>query len=266
MHLFLLLLKIRGYLIKTVHEMKNYIPESILILIIIVSFAIVMSFGAMSQALSYHDFADKRPFLNIPNFLDVTSNIFFAIFGFIGLKFCLAKKQNETTWSWIIFFLGVTLVCFGSAYYHWDPNNDTLVWDRLPMTIGFMGLFIAILSEFVNSKIDRFFLIPAILLGLFSVIYWHYVDDLRFYFWIQLIPLLTIPVVMILFNRKYTHQRYLIFALSFYIFAKITEIYDKEIFSLTSEQISGHSLKHLLASLGAFYIYLILKKREAKKD
>ena len=244
--------------------MKNYIRESILVLVIIASFAIVISFDTINQDPSYHDFADKRAIFDIPNFFDVATNVFFAIFGFIGFYFCLRKKQNDAPWSWIIFFFGVAVVCFGSGYYHWNPNNDTLVWDRLPMTIGFMGLFIAILSEYVNPNIERFTLIPAILLGLSSVIYWHFVDDLRFYFWIQLIPLLTIPVAMLVFKGKYTHQKYLIFALIFYLLAKVTEIYDKEIFSFSSEQLSGHSLKHILASFGPLYIYLMLKKRGAR--
>ncbi len=244
--------------------MKNYIRESILVLVIVASFVIMMSFDVISQDPCYHDFADKRAIFDIPNFFDVTTNVFFAIFGFIGLYFCLRKKQNDAPWSWIIFFFGVAIVCFGSGYYHWNPNNDTLVWDRLPMTIGFMGLFIAILSEYVNTKIERLLLVPAILLGLFSVIYWHYVDDLRFYLWIQLIPLLTIPVAMIVFKGKYTHQKYLIIALMFYLLAKVTETYDKEIFSFNFKLLSGHSLKHILASFGPLIIYLMLKKRKLK--
>ena len=130
------------------------------------------------------------------------------------------------------------------------------------MAIGFMGLFIGVLSEYVNPKIERFFLIPAILVGLSSVIYWDTFDDLRLYLWVQLIPLLTMPVVMIFFGCKYTHQRYLIFAFIAYLLAKFSEFYDKEIFSLTVEQLSGHSLKHLLASMGVFLIYLMLNKRK----
>ena len=67
---------------------------------------------------------------------------------------------------------------------------------------------------------------------------------------------------MILFKGKFNHQKYLIFALIFYLLAKVTEIYDNEIFSLTYQQMSGHSLKHILASFGPLYIYLMLKKRE----
>ncbi len=244
--------------------MRNYIRESILLLVIIGSFIMMISLDTISQAQSYHDFADKRAIFAIPNFFDVTTNIFFALFGGMGLYFCLTKKQNMAPCSWIVFFLAVTIVCFGSGYYHWNPDNNSLFWDRLPMTVAFMGLFIAILSEYVHTNIERFLLIPAVLLGLFSVIYWDYRDDLRFYYWIQLIPLLTIPVVMIVFKSQYTHQRYLIFALLFYLLAKLTEIYDKEIFSMLYEQFSGHSLKHILASFGPLSVFFMLKKREVR--
>jgi hypothetical protein len=240
--------------------MKNYTQEILLILVIIGSFmGIIIAFEPLSQNQAYHDFADKRTLCSIPNFFDVTSNIAFALFGIVGFRFCLKNRQKEAPWSWIVFFLGVTMVCFGSGYYHWNPNDNSLVWDRFPMTIGFMGLFIGILSEYVNSKIERFFLIPAIISGFSS---WFYFDDLRFYYWIQLIPLLIIPVVLIVYQGKYTHQRYLIFALSFYLLAKVSEAYDKEIFFLSYEQFSGHSLKHLLASLGPLTIYMMFKKRE----
>jgi len=240
---------------------KYYIHISILVLVIIASFAAIMFLDPISQDLSFHNFADKRTLIGIPNFFDVTTNLFFAIFGIMGFYFCFRNKEIDAPWSWIVFFLGVTLVSFGSGYYHWEPNNTTLVWDRLPMTVGFMGLFIALLSEYVKSGIERYLLIPAVLLGLFSVVYWHNVDDLRLYIWVQMIPLLTIPVAILLFKGKYTFQKFLVYALVFYLLAKVTEIYDKEIFSFTYQQLSGHSLKHILASIGPLYLYFMIKKR-----
>jgi len=204
------------------------------------------------------NFTDDRTFFSIANFFDVISNFAFLVIGLIGFVFAWKHKQSTAAWAWIIFFLGVAFVSIGSAYYHLAPDNDRLVWDRLPMTIGFMALFIALLAEYVNEKIEKF-LIPAILIGFSSVIYWAFVNDLRFYAWIQVIPLLCIPVVMLLFNSKYSHQRYLIFALLFYIAAKFTETFDSDIYSIIG--LSGHTIKHLLASLGPLYIYLMIKKR-----
>ena len=61
---------------------------------------------------------------------------------------------------------------------------------------------LGVLSRYANPKIERVFLVPVMLLGFASVVYWHYFDDLRFYYWIQLIPLLAIPVVLIVFKEK----------------------------------------------------------------
>ena len=246
--------------------MNKYWRHVLLILVIIVSFVAMMSKDPFGQDLQYHSFADHRSILGIPSFFNVTSNIPFLFVGLIGLIYCLNHKQKEAPWSWAVFFLGITLVCFGSAYYHRNPNNRTLVWDRLPMTVGFMGLFIALFSEYVNPKIEKYLLFLAIVLGLSSVIYWHYVDDLRFYYLTQLIPLVTIPVVLILFKARYTHSSYLIFALLSYLLAKITELSDKEIFSFSGELLSGHSLKQLLASCGPYLVYLMLKNRKLKSN
>jgi hypothetical protein len=55
-------------------------------------------------------------------------------------------------WPFAPFFAGVGLTAFGSAYYHLEPTNDRLLWDRLPMTVAFMGLFAAVLSERVRLR------------------------------------------------------------------------------------------------------------------
>lgn len=161
-------------------------------------------------------------------------------------------------------FIGVTLVCFGSGYYHLAPDNNTLVWDRLPMSIGFMGLLVAVLSEHVNPRLEKYFLAPAIVLGLASVLVWHYTDDLRPYILVQFLPLMTIPAVLLLTQRPGPDRGYLLTALAVYMVSKLAEYYDHAIFSLTSETISGHSLKHLLAATALFVIYWMLRKRRTR--
>jgi hypothetical protein len=71
---------------------------------------------------------------------------------------------------WYVLFAGITLVSFGSAYYHWSPNDTILFWDRLPMTIGFIGLLVALFGEYIAQRLSRFLLIPALLLGVGSVV------------------------------------------------------------------------------------------------
>ncbi len=129
------------------------------------------------------------------------------------------------------------------------------------MTLAFMGLFVALLSEHTDESLGRFLLAPALVLGVASVGWWRYADDLRFYYWVQLAPLLLIPVLLALFSPKYTHRTYLLYGLGSYVLAKIAENYDQELFALTSNFVSGHSVKHVLAALGALFVYLMLRQR-----
>lgn len=222
----------------------------------------MMARDKISQDLFYHGFADSRNFWGIRNFFDVLSNIPFLIVGTWGVVVCFKKKNSMSFISWLSFFVGIVLVAPGSAYYHYTPNNQTLVWDRLPMTIGFMGLFVALLSEHVSQAFEKL-LFPFILLGFSSVFYWAYTDDLRFYFWVQFFPLLCIPVILGLFKGKFADKKsYLIMALLCYVGAKITEWKDPQIFQLLGQTLSGHTIKHLLAALAPLFIGLMLNRRK----
>ncbi len=72
-----------------------------------------------------------------------------------------------------MFFLGALLTCFGSACYHLAPDNLRLVWDRLPMTLGFSGLVAAAVTERVDPTLGRRLLWPLLALGVFTVLYWY---------------------------------------------------------------------------------------------
>lgn len=234
----------------------------LLLVILIGSLAIIMSFQPIEQNPDYHDFGDRRAFFGIPNFFDVVTNIPFLLVGMAGIHFCLVSRSSSFRMAWITFFAGVAMVSAGSGYYHWNPTNDTLIWDRLPMTVAFMGLFAALLAEYVSAKLGRYLLVPAILTGLFSVFYWHWFDDLRLYVWIQFVPLLMIPFLMVLFRPRYSRQWLLMVAFACYLLAKILEALDQEIFAFTLSFFSGHSFKHLLAALGCLSILGMLKTRK----
>lgn len=190
--------------ITTISSLELGWRYALLGVMVIGSLACMLSMQPFGQNPNYHHFADRRTLLGIPNFFDVMSNIPFLLVGLMGARFSMAARTMIFRTAWFTFFVGVAIVSVSSAYYHLNPNNETLVWDRLPMTIGFMGLFVALLVEYV-SILFKWLLIPALLSGFSSVLYWYWYDDLRFYYWIQLIPLLMVPVVMLLFRSKYTH-------------------------------------------------------------
>ena len=215
------------------------------------------------QDKAYHFFADVRTCLGVQNFGNVASNLAFLLIGAIACVWCYRHLKTGARLSWIIFFMGVALVFVGSGYYHATPNDDTLVWDRLPMTLAFMGLFAALVSEHLGAQFERPVLIPALVIGVASVFWWRYTDDLRVYVWVQGAPLLAIPFILAMFPGRYTHRVYLLYGLVFYALAKVAEFYDRETFGVTSQFISGHSVKHLLAAMAPLFLYLMLRRRQA---
>ncbi len=213
------------------------------------------------QDKGYHFFADVRTCLGIQNFGNVASNLAFLLVGAIGALWCARNLNTGARLSWMVFFAGVALVFAGSGYYHGTPNDDTLVWDRLPMTLAFMGLFAALVSEHLGAQFERPVLIPALIIGVASVFWWRYTDDLRVYVWVQGAPLLAIPFILAMFQGRYSHRGYLLYGLAFYAAAKVAEYYDRETFGLTSQFISGHSVKHLLAAGAPLFLLLMLQRR-----
>ena len=113
----------------------------------LLAIALALFLPAMPQPLAYHDFADKRVAYGIENFLDVASNLAFTLAGLAGLVLVLRPRtcfeQPAERWPYLVFAIGVLLTGAGSCYYHLEPNNETLFWDRLPMTISFMSLIAA---------------------------------------------------------------------------------------------------------------------------
>jgi hypothetical protein len=224
------------------------------------SFLYFFSMPAILQNPLYHQFVDTRMFGTIPNTQDVISNIFFILVGFLGIKEILRSKNQQMT-SWIAFFVSIILVAPGSAYYHWSPDNFTLIWDRLPMSLGFMALFMIMIAEHISVKAEKF-LPLALLMGISSVLIWAVTGDLRFYFWIQFSSFIIIPLILILFPSRYSHKHFYGLTLLLYGFAKWSEVKDQEIFKWTNNVFSGHTLKHILAAIGIAGLWWMLKIRK----
>ncbi|CAO2167808.1 unnamed protein product [Urochloa humidicola] len=222
---------------------------------------------AIPQNEDYHDFADQRTlFLGIPNTLNVISNIPFFFVGVAGLILCHYKdyfrlsSQGEL-WSWTLFFAGVTAVAFGSSYYHLNPNDATLVWDRLPMTIAFTSIMAIFIIERVDERAGAQSLAPLVIAGVLSILSWSCYDDLRPYAVVQFVPCIAIPVMAIVIPPMYTHSSYWLWAAGFYLLAKVEEAADKPIYEWTRQIVSGHTLKHLCAAMVPVFLALMLAKR-----
>lgn len=236
-------------------------------LISIVTFIVLMILTpSIPQSQHYHNFADQRSFLGIPNALNVLSNIPFLVIGIVGLVLCYYKNyfklrlQGEV-WGWTCFYIGIAAIGVGSSYYHLQPNDARLVWDRLPMTVSFTSLVAIFIIERIDEKKGTASIIPLILAGIVSIMYWRFFDDLRPYAVVQFVPCIALPAMAILLPPMYTHSTYWLWAGAFYLIAKIEEAEDKPIYNLTHHVVSGHTLKHLCAALVPVFLTVMLAKR-----
>jgi hypothetical protein len=235
--------------------------ETALVALLVLPLALLFAGDPLPQDPLYHSLADERTLFGVPNFFNVASNIAFLLAALPGLRVCLSRRRSGAWLSWAVFFGGIALVAFGSGYYHWSPDSASLVWDRLPMTLAFMGLFAALLSEHLGERRELMLLIPAVAVGIASVLWWRYTDDLRLYVWVQFAPLLALLFVLGAFPGRYTQRSRLLYGLAFYICAKLAEAYDRELYVLTSQLLSGHVLKHLLAASAALFVWNMLRSR-----
>ncbi len=247
---------------------------AIIITISVAAAAIIAIFFTppIAQDIAYHNFADKRPFLGVVNFGDVVGNVFFTIVGIMGLRYVSTSPQQFTMPGeqviWVVFFLGAAAVGFGSTWYHLNPNNQTLVWDRIPMAVAFMSFFTAIIMERIGPRTGLWLATPLLVAGIGSVLYWSYTEsigqgDMRAYGLVQFLPVVLIPLMVWLFPPRYTAVRYIGYTFGWYAVAKLLEYFDDEVFALLAGTVSGHTLKHLAAAMGVFMMLSYIRQRKS---
>jgi hypothetical protein len=249
--------------------------EALFVLITLGAVIATFIHSPVVQNLSYNHFADERSFLGIPYFLDVVTNLPYLVVGLAALDFL--RRRNDPrfkaafsdpaeAWHYRVFFFGVGLIAFGSAYYHLAPSDNRLVWDRLPMTITFMSWLSATIGERVDRSAGLRLLPGLVGVGIYSIVHWHVTElmgsgDLRAYIDVQYLSLLAIPMLSVMFPSRYTRSKTIFLVFAIYLVAKGFELLDAQVYAL-GHIVSGHTLKHLTAAVGAYLIFDMLRKRD----
>jgi hypothetical protein len=224
---------------------------------------------AMPQPLDYHHFADQRAAFGIGNFLDVVTNVAFLLAGLAGLVVVFSGRAcfefPGERWPYAVFFLGVLLTAAGSAWYHLSPDNETLFWDRLPMTIAFMGLLSSQIVDRVSVRAGLALLVPMLLVGMGSVVYWIVTEragagNVLPYGILQGYSVVVLLIMATLHRSRYTRANDVYFIFGWYVLAKVLESMDAEILAL-GHVVSGHSLKHVAAAAAGFVACRMLLRR-----
>ena len=211
------------------------------------------------QDPAYHDFADQRTLFGVAHFWNVASNLPFLVVGVLGWLQSRRVASQELGTHYRVLCVAVTLVAFGSGWYHHAPSNATLVWDRLPMTVAFMTLFSALIADRISWLLGRALLWPLAVAGIASIAWWVRTEaaeagDLRAYALVQFLPMLLMPLILLLWRDGSLAARSLWFALGAYALAKLLEHFDAAVFAATGGLVAGHALKHLVAALAAWWI------------
>jgi hypothetical protein len=253
---------------------KTILKAGVLLAIVAGALGWGLFLPAVVQPQAYHLFADTRIVLAVPNVADTLSNLVFLLVGALGLAFFRRERAAGSSERfatpqemrpYFVFFAGVALTSAGSAYYHLAPDDARLVWDRLPMTIAFMSLVAAVVSERISVRLGTALLWPLVLLGLASVVYWRWsalagIENLRPYLAVQFGSIAVILSIAVLFRSRYTHGGAIFALAAAYGVAKVFEVYDREIFGF-GEWLSGHTLKHLTAAAGVYLLLRSLRRR-----
>jgi len=236
--------------------------------------ALALALPPIAQPPQYHDFADQRACLGLPNCLDTASNALFALAGLIGLRFLRrpagrrAFVDAREAWPYALFFFAAILIGFGSGYYHLAPDNAGLLWDRAAIALAFMAWLGAILGERVGVGIGLRLLPLLLIAGLGSVFYWGWSEargagDLRPYLLMQAYPMLLIPLLLMLYPPRYSGGRDILVVIGLYLLALLFDLGDRPVFALTGGLVSGHTLKHFVAALAVLWIARHLRRRRA---
>lgn len=224
----------------------------------------------LPQDPAYHNFADTRGWLGIPRFGDVASNAALLVAGLAGLAVLQRRRDGARPVRIVqgIFFAAITVTALGSAYYHWAPDSQRLLWDRLPL-----GLVAACFPALVLA--DRARLTRAsgwavalwLAYGPLSVLYWYFGDaqgagDLWPYQLVKLVGIVTCLGFLAVLPRRQSLGAWYLLGVALYVAAGVTEAKDAAIYAALGF-VSGHTLKHLLAALGvAGLVWMVARRRD----
>lgn len=236
----------------------------------IASITVMFFLDPIPQDPAYHQFADRRSIFGIQNFLNVISNIPFLLVGGAGILTLRSRARasivDELYPVYVVFFASVTLTAFGSGWYHLAPGNPTLVWDRLPMTLAFMSLFALLIGEQISVPAAKQLLLPLLLLGAASVLYWAATEtlghgDLRFYALVQFLPLLLLPLMLLAYPSPFDRTGFFWGMIVLYATSKIFESLDQYVYQL-GHVVSGHTIKHVVAALAPLLLLYGIRQRK----
>ena len=185
-----------------------------------------------------HDFADQRGWHGLPCALDVLSNLPFAVAGAWGLvwlrrlgalRLCLATRATAA-----LFFVGLVLTTAGSSWYHWQPDNAGLLWDRLGMSVAFAGLLGLAVVGRISPRAGLATALGLMVAAPAAVLAWAHTGNLTPWAVVQFGGMLVVLVLTCLPHRHGALVLQLGALIAWYAAAKVMELADHSVYEATA--------------------------------
>lgn len=240
---------------------KTSPPETALIAACLALVLLALQGPVLLQPADHHHFADQRTLWGIPCAWDVLSNLPFAVLGFIGLGWvinvpALGRAQRGCA---LLFFGGLVVTAACSAWYHWRPDDAGLAIDRLGMVFAFAGLLGLAVADRISGRAGLAMAAAVLVLGPLSVQAWVASGNVLAWCVLQFGGMALMLWLAALRPVAGALGLRLGAILLIYTAAKALELADHAVFDLTGQFVSGHTLKHLVASLAALLVIAALK-------
>lgn len=244
--------------------------ERALLAVVLVLLVVATIGPYVAQSAHHHDFADRRVWGGVPFATDVLSNLPFALWGALGLGCVLSffnpgsgKPASKPALAQLglaaVFFAGLLVAAAASSWYHWLPSDSGLAFDRIGMTLAFAGLLGLAAAGRISSRAGLSLAGAVLVLGPLSIWVWAATGNVLPWALLQfggMALVLWFAFLKPLPGALAVHWGAVILI---YALAKLLELADHQIYELTSHLVSGHSLKHVVASFAAWPVLAALR-------
>jgi len=217
-------------------------------------------------------FADDRTWHQLPNAMDVLSNLPFLAIGLWGLRLlhwldrsndpaaAVAQEPHASSLdcAWI-FFAGLIACAAGSTFFHLQPDVLRLAADRAGMAIAFAGLIGFAVCEKVSQRAGWLAAWATLASGLLAVAVWHETGNVTPWAVVQFGGMALVLTLALAKPMPDAVGLKLGWIIAFYALAKLFELADFAIYEATRHLVSGHTLKHLAASLAGLPVLVALQ-------
>jgi hypothetical protein len=218
---------------------------------------------SVAQPAGHHGFADTRTLWGLPFAMDVLSNLPFALAGIAGGWYLIALPPRSTgnvqRAMAALFFAGLILTAGASSWYHWQPDDAGLAIDRAGMAVAFAGLLGLAAAGRISDRAGAALGLAVLLLAPLAVKAWASTGNVLPWAALQFGGMALVVWFAALRARPTGLDIRWGLVILAYAIAKALELGDHPVYEFTGHLVSGHTLKHVVASLAAWPVIMAIR-------